>query len=354
PPIKEQPRSETPYLTLLDEYIIAYNTYVDSTWVGGLSGIDKVGSEYVIICDDAGRYQSPRYYTASISFIGKSIDSIMFNGVNFFQDENEAVYKNIRAADNSYVDPESIRVDDDILYWCSEGFRDLRNFDPTILASFQDGKHMKTYVTDTKFSTVNDNIGPRHNASFEGLTLDKNDQHLWVSIESPLLQDGDPPSATSNGAPIRISKINRTNGEVAFEFGYQLEPIFAVPDSGAFAMNGAVEILWLGEGQLLVLERSYVAGVGNRVQLYRADYDQATDINTLTSLLSEQPVLASKTLLLDFGDLPVERIDNLEGICWGPVLPNGNRSLILVADNNFSDSQINQVLWLEVNKSLTD
>jgi hypothetical protein len=33
---------------------------------------------------------------------------------------------------------------------------------------------------------------------------------------------------------------------------------------------------------------------------------------------------------------------------WGPALPNGNRSLILVSDNNFSSRQITQLLAFEV------
>lgn len=43
-------------------------------------------------------------------------------------------------------------------------------------------------------------------------------------------------------------------------------------------------------------------------------------------------------------------IDNVEGITFGPKLANGNQSLVLVTDNNFSDKQKTQVLVFEVVK----
>ena len=45
-----------------------------------------------------------------------------------------------------------------------------------------------------------------------------------------------------------------------------------------------------------------------------------------------------------------QRIDNIEGICFGPKLPNGNASIFVISDNNFNSfaQQINQVIWLEL------
>jgi hypothetical protein len=42
------------------------------------------------------------------------------------------------------------------------------------------------------------------------------------------------------------------------------------------------------------------------------------------------------------------KLDNIEGISWGPRLANGNRTLVLVADNNFADNQVTQFLAFEV------
>jgi hypothetical protein len=42
-------------------------------------------------------------------------------------------------------------------------------------------------------------------------------------------------------------------------------------------------------------------------------------------------------------------IDNIEGVTFGPDLPNGHKTLIFVSDNNFSKEQKTQFLLFEVN-----
>jgi hypothetical protein len=41
-------------------------------------------------------------------------------------------------------------------------------------------------------------------------------------------------------------------------------------------------------------------------------------------------------------------IDNIEGATFGPTLSNGKRTLIFVADDNFSPGQKNQFLLFEI------
>jgi len=50
-----------------------------------------------------------------------------------------------------------------------------------------------------------------------------------------------------------------------------------------------------------------------------------------------------KRLLLDFSDLGITQ-DNSEAIAFGPTLPDGRQTAIVVSDNNFNDSQITQFL----------
>lgn len=56
---------------------------------------------------------------------------------------------------------------------------------------------------------------------------------------------------------------------------------------------------------------------------------------------------ASKSLLFNLDSLG-RFVDNLEGITFGPILPNGNRSLILIADNNFQILEKSQVFLFEM------
>ena len=40
--------------------------------------------------------------------------------------------------------------------------------------------------------------------------------------------------------------------------------------------------------------------------------------------------------------------DNIEGVTFGPDLPNGHKSLIFIADNNFNPMEKSQVMLFEV------
>jgi hypothetical protein len=50
----------------------------------------------------------------------------------------------------------------------------------------------------------------------------------------------------------------------------------------------------------------------------------------------------AKRLVADFAQLGLSRLDNTEGMCWGPRLANGHRSLVVVSDDNFSARQVTQ------------
>jgi hypothetical protein len=60
---------------------------------------------------------------------------------------------------------------------------------------------------------------------------------------------------------------------------------------------------------------------------------------------NHQPV--AKTLVADFATLGLSRLDNTEGMCWGPPLPNGNRMLVVVSDDNFNPLQVTQFAAFE-------
>jgi hypothetical protein len=93
---------------------------------------------------------------------------------------------------------------------------------------------------------------------------------------------------------------------------------------------------------------------GNSLRLYLIDIREGTDTLNLAALQpgAYQPV--AKTLLADFSAFTgagpghrLARLDNTEGMCWGPRLPNGNRSLHFISDDNFNSRQITQWLAFE-------
>ncbi|HEY1871275.1 MAG TPA: esterase-like activity of phytase family protein, partial [Chitinophagaceae bacterium] len=113
--------------------------------------------------------------------------------------------------------------------------------------------------------------------------------------------------------------------------------------------NGVPDILWIGENKLIVLERSFSTGIpACTIRVFLADLNGASniaDVNSLQSHPATKPII--KKLLLNMDDLD-RYIDNIEGVTFGPVLPNGHRTLIFVADNNFSLHQKTQLLLFEI------
>ncbi len=207
--------------------------------------------------------------------------------------------------------------------------------------------------------------GVRDNAGFEGLALTPDERHLFTATELPLVQDGDPPSF-EQGALVRILQYEAAGDSFrpAREFAYPLDPLAKAPFTPAFAINGAVELLALGARDLLVMERCFVreAGAANRtvtrIRIYRAALASATDISVIERLRDRPGVRAArKTLLLDLADVKglspeLAELDNFEGMTFGPTLPDGSRTLLLVSDDNFSARQRTSFLLFRIVRPL--
>ena len=120
-----------------------------------------------------------------------------------------------------------------------------------------------------------------------------------------------------------------------------------------------VELLPLDNlGTMLAMERSFsvgAPGLGNTIWLYEISTQGATDVSSFFSLYlngTGQPPInftpVTKRLILNVEtDLGIEP-DNLEGMAFGPPLPDGRLPLILMSDNNFAASQSTQFIILAV------
>jgi hypothetical protein len=79
-----------------------------------------------------------------------------------------------------------------------------------------------------------------------------------------------------------------------------------------------------------------------------ADISSSENIQNISSLKDTKNIkLVSKKLLLNMDDLKFY-IDNIEGVTFGPTLPNGNKTLIFVSDNNFNPLEKTQFLLFEI------
>ncbi len=192
--------------------------------------------------------------------------------------------------------------------------------------------------------------GIRNNLAFESLTVTPSQNYLFTATENALVPDG-AIATLSNGSPSRIISYNTATGKPAAEYLYLTDKV-AEPSTtvDGFTTNGIVDLLAIDDNHLLSLERSFSVGAGNTIKLYEVSLEGADNISNINSLSTVditniKPV--QKELLLDFDKLNIT-LDNIEGLTFGPDLPDGRRSLIVVSDNNFSSSQFTQVLAFSV------
>jgi len=83
--------------------------------------------------------------------------------------------------------------------------------------------------------------------------------------------------------------------------------------------------------------------------VYIADLFDATNIAGLASFKDAKFNPTKKKLLFNMDTLGMY-ISNIEGVSFGPQLPNGNETLIFVADNNFKATEKTQFLLFEIIK----
>jgi hypothetical protein len=350
-------------LAFIGQQVLPQGYRYAGTTVGGLSGIDydAATGRYWVISDDRSEFGASRFYEVALdlSHFNKTPDpghaGVTFAGVHTLKRPDGSVFANHATDPANAADPESIRLyaPSGRLVWSSEGERSVGTGTPPVLVDphvwemERDGHFVRALPIPAKFRSSAGNHGIRHNLAFEGLAFTPDYGTLYVATENALLQDG-PIASLSTQSPSRIIEYDYPNGAVRAEYVVDVSPIPVPPTKAdGAADNGISEILAIDRGRLLLMERSYAFGVGNTIRLYDVDLTAATNVAALDALAGQSYVPAAKTLVLDLAALRI-RLDNVEGMTWGPRLASGNRSLILVSDDNFNPRQITLFLAFEV------
>lgn len=357
-----------------------------NTQIGGLSGIsyDPVANRYYIISDDRGDRTAanspaspppadnspPRFYTADIELAADGTPTVTFTGVTLLRDENGNTFAPLQ------LDPEDIVLTGrGTAFISSEGEVNItagRVTNPFVNEfDLATGQQVRSLPIPAKFlpvvqDTNGDGIintgdtlvsGIRNNLAFESLTITPNQRYLYTATENALVQDGPAASATA-ASPARIIQYNLVSGQPEKEYLYEVDPVAVPPPTPtSFNTNGLVDLLAIdNRGTMLALERSFTAGIpgtGNTIKIYEISLQGATDISAIASLntltpeqrAAIRPVQKRLLLNLDGLNLPTGT-DNIEGIEFGPRLPDGRQSIVLVSDNNFNVTQFTQILTL--------
>lgn len=318
-------------LEFIGEVNIESGHQFDGTIVGGLSGIDydRASNSFVAISDDRDH---PRFYTFTMDLSDGKLSSgdIEFETVHTILDVDGKPF-------TLQPDPESIRIHpkNGELYWASERLGNDKT--PFIRVMDKQGRFLANINAPKKFAGISGSVGTRDNVGFESLTFTTKKNILIAANESALVQDGEKSTLTKSSTArvwILDSKKSKTKGE----FIYPLDPIVDEPiPANAFSGSGLVELIALNKRGLIALERSYSAGAkaSYSVKLYFTSTRFATNVKRLESIKGKRIRPMRKRLLLDLSELGI-KLDNIEGISFGPQI-DGQQTLILMSDDNFSD-----------------
>lgn len=343
---------------LLGEKIVPRGLLFGNTTVGGLSGIDRdpCTGQYVLISDDRSVLQPARFYTARIAVDGAGVHSVDFTATHPFRQPDGSVYPPASVGDGKAVDPEEVRVDPRSCryWWAQEGDRPKSASEPLIQPSIQfadrDGAYRGQLPLPRNYENTLADRGMRRNKAVEAITFGAGGRVLTSAVEGPLLQDGPEPDL-EHGALVRVTQQSR-KGAVLGQFAYPLEKIFTAsdPTSPWAPDTGVPSILAFPDdpSRYLVLERTWVAGSGYKIRLFDATTRGATEVRNLDSLAGHGVVPMRKKLVADFADLGLSTVDNTEGMTWGPALRGGERSLVVVSDDNFADDAVTQIAALGI------
>lgn len=341
---------------VLGEKTIPYKLGFQGTTVGGLSGVDRdrCTGEYAFISDDRSFQQPARLYTAKLDVDAEGLHSVRLTGTRPFRQPDGMVYPSPAADAAQAVDPEEIRVDPRSCryWWAQEGDRTGAEGAPVVQPSIQFASRTGAYRGQFKLppsaTMTADGHGPRRNQAIEAFTFGSRGRLVTSAVEGPLIQDGPVPDVR-RGALVRVTQQAR-GGRVLGQYAYPLEKIFAEsdPDSPWGPDTGVPSILAFPNDphRFLVLERTWVAGSGYKIRLYDATTRGASDVRAMKSLAGRHVVPMRKKLVADFDTLGLSTVDNTEGMTWGPELRPGERSLILVSDDNFDKEAVTQIVAL--------
>jgi len=356
---REQKVTEIHGLKFLSEYVVPFDKQFSNTTIGGLSGIDfnAEKNEYYLISDDRSEKNPARFYTARILINQNKIDSVVFLQNIFLKDQLSNFYPNSNQDPFHTPDPEALRYDikNNTFIWSSEGER-IVNSQKTILENPAvteinlNGNFIDTFQLPPQLLMQATENGPRQNGVFEGLTFSPDHQSLYVSVEEPLYQDGPTAGTGDSTGVVRLIKFDMITKKPVAQYAYIIDPVaYPAITPSAFKINGISDILCMEKDKFLIVERSYSTGrLTCTIKVFLADISSAEDISGVASLKNNTQVkTVSKKLLLNMDDLGIF-VDNVEGVTFGPTLPDGKRSLIFVADNNFNPFAKTQFLLFEI------
>ena len=299
--------------------------------VAGLSGVAWLGDDRYVAIMDNGRHLL--LFRLVLGQVGEPLSVAAARLVKLAQRHDYEdiapcpgpIAERLRtAAGGAAAAAGEARADDPresgVVLVCEEDTPAIRAF------SLADGRMLTTIPLPDNLRTR------RPNRGLESLAIDPDGRCVWTANEEALPADG-PAASSDGGTVVRLTRLPVPGADAseAVQAAYLVDPVhrharvFAGP-----LLSGLVALVSLGDDRLLVLERGAAAGLPPfSSRIYLVDVGGAVDVSTVDrDLATRQDVQLEKRLLWSDA-LGV----NLEGLCAGPPLEDGNRALVGIADN---------------------
>ncbi len=352
-------------LQFLNKQIIKPDVFVQGVRVGGFSDIDyhKKSRTFFILSDDKGKFGSPRFYHFKLK-------KILFKKKYQLQIKKQSFLLN-----QLPIDPEGIVVTQkNQVIVSTDGFQ-LQNKDithpvskntlyktapflflqaPELLSFSREGKLLSYWTLPKVYWPSNlknlKHFGAKDNQGFEALSIDPKHTVLWSGLESHLMQD----MVSRNTQNIRIQKWDIATKNPLLQFTYPAP--FIITQNKLSGQNGLTSFIALKNQQFLAIHRAYLLEkpiqshlhytqkklLKNKakhvVSLNLIDCGKAGDVSHYKSL-NNKKFKACKTIqtmnLTTFLQKKGIRIDNIEGLTFGPQISKSKKLLVLVSDNDF-------------------
>ena len=269
---------------------------------GQYSGISFVRGNQFVVVDDKVRGGGIQSFVVQVDSLGY-LESVLATSLK----ANDSGEKGLDNEDIVYASGRHT------LFVASEGTQTIREYNlsgkPTGASLAIPEEFGLSYITP--------------NRGFEALAYNEATGLFWATTEVPLIAD----------SLYRFQSFSAETLEPAQQFLYAAEPPAveqsAISSARAYVF-GIPAITALDDGRLLVLEREVYVPQGGLGTLLTDSFTAAA-IYEVDPVRCKAPVLEKKKLLsFRTGAL---NLANFEGMCLGPVLPDGTQTLLLIADS---------------------
>jgi len=327
-----------PLLTWLGEFTrpagTVYSQLGPDAKFGSLSGLapDAVTKQWVAVVDERDH---SRIVWLTVTYDGGKLNVSPTRMLNLSPGPGVPAYVATQA------DLEAIVALKDGTFVASEEGHRVRNrteeWQPALLRINRDGVVTSVIDFPSEFRlSVDGKTGVRENEGFEGLAITPSG-HLIAGLEQPLIQDGEVTFDRPGAGRLVEFEPSGATFKPARQWRYMISPTPRVEnfeETCANGKNGLSELLALSDTTLISLERSCLMStdkqfVANTAQMFSVE------------LIAGD---ARKKLLLDFNNVQprlsaaLSRLENFEGMAFGPIV-DGRPTLLIVSDDNFRATQ---------------